>query len=131
MPNTKKRAKYSWTGDNWRPSSEAEQALDAQRDRQVQARLGVVQLRPRDLPDAVEPVAQRVRVHAQPPRRRLLLALLQVGLQGGDQVAAPQAVVVDQGAEVAVHELDQPVVADAGQEAGQPELGLTGLLAGV
>ena len=60
---------------------EAEQAVHPQRDRHVQPGLRVVEVHPRDLPDPVQPVAQRVRVDLEPARGPLLLALLQVRLQ--------------------------------------------------
>src|SRR5438128_7289446 len=101
----------------------AEQRLDPQRYRQVQARLGIFQVQPRDLADAVEAVAERVGMDAQPLRGVLLLACLEVGAQGRDQGALTSAVVLDQRPEMATAVVDKALIAHRGQKPGQPELG--------
>src|SRR5882672_5241936 len=64
-----------------------QQGLHAQRDRQVEAGFGVFEVDAADLADAVEPVAQRVGVDAQALGRLLLLARLEIGPEGRDEVA--------------------------------------------
>src|SRR5215471_5171419 len=101
---------------------QTQQALDAQGYREVEARLCVFQFGARDLANPIETVAQRIGVDAEPAGGGLLLTLLEVCLQGGDQAAVSGSVVLYQRSGVAVREFDQSVVADAGQQTGQAEL---------
>src|SRR5450759_393793 len=100
-------------------SSHAQEGLDTKRNREVEARLGVFEVDSADLPDAVEPVAERVGVNAQPLGRLLLLPCLEVGAQRGDQVAFARAVVLDERPEMPAAVIDQSLVGDRGEEAGE------------
>src|SRR5450759_4456702 len=101
---------------------EAQQGLDPERDGQVQARFGILEIDAADLADAIEPVAEGVGVDAQPRRRLLLLTGLEVGAQRGDEVSLARAVVLDEGPEVPAAVVDQALVADRGQKPGQAPL---------
>src|SRR5206468_12364671 len=89
-----------------------QQGLDAKSHREVEARLRVLEIEARDLADAVEAVAERVRVDAQALRGVLLLPGLQVGAEGGHERALAGGVVLGQRAEVAAAVVDQALVAD-------------------
>src|SRR5260370_29337245 len=68
-------------------ASHAQKRLDPQGDGEVEARSRVLQGDAADLADAIEAVAKRVRVHAQPGRRLLLLARLAVRAPPGPQAS--------------------------------------------
>src|SRR5256886_8449382 len=74
----------------------SQKGLNSERDREVEPGFGVFQVQAGDLADPVEAVAQRVRVHAEPLRRVLLLAGFQVGPERGDQGALAGGVVLDE-----------------------------------
>src|SRR5258708_39187212 len=101
----------------------ARERLPAERHREFQARPGALEAAPADLADALEPVAERVRVHAQVLRRVLLLARLEVGAERGDQVPLAGAVVLDKRPEMPAAVVDQALVRDRGEEPGEAELG--------
>src|SRR5581483_12314143 len=101
---------------------QTEQRLDPDRDGQVEARLGILEFGAGDLADAVEPVAERVGMDLQPARGRLLLTGLQVGLERLDEATAALPVVLVERSQVAAGELDQALVVDRSQQAGEPEL---------
>src|SRR5690348_1283583 len=102
---------------------QAEKRLDPQRHRQVEASFRVLEVEAGDLADAVEPVAQRVRMHAQALRGLLLLAGLEVGAQRRHERRLARGVVLDQRAEVAPAVVDEPLVTDRREQAGEAELG--------
>src|SRR6266850_2449612 len=109
-----------WRNVMW--SSHTQEGLHPQRDRQVEAGFGVLEVDGADLADAVEPVAQRVRVHAQPLGGLLLLARLEVGPEGSDEVALARGVVLDERPKMPPAVVDQPLIGDRGKQPGQPEL---------
>src|ERR671924_48617 len=71
---------------------QAQKGLDAQRDREVEACLGIFEVEAGDLPDPLQAVAKRVRVDPQPLSGLLLLARLEVRAKRGDERAFPRAV---------------------------------------
>src|SRR2546421_6246302 len=101
----------------------SQKGLNAQRNREVEPGFGVFEVQTGDLPDTVEAVAKRVRVHAELLRRVLLLAGFEVGPERGDQGALAGGVVLDERTEVAPAVVDEALVADGGEQPGQPELG--------
>src|SRR5438270_9457575 len=103
-------------------SLHAQQRLDTQGDSKVEAGLWVLQVDAADLANAVEAIAKRVRVHAQPRRRLLLLARLEVCAQRRHQAALARAVVLHQGTEMAPAVVDEPLVGDGGEQAREAEL---------
>src|ERR1700674_1240154 len=117
-------AGYSQTGTvglAW--TLEAQESLDPKSHGEVEARLRVLEVDPADLADAVEPVAERVRVHPQLLSRLLLLARLEKGAQRGHQVPFAGGVVLDQGPEMPAAVVDQAFVGHRGEEPGQTQLG--------
>src|ERR1041385_3919019 len=104
-------------------SLHAKQRLDAQRHREIEPGLGILQVEACDLTDPFEPVPKRVGVHTKALRCLLLLAGLEVGTQSRHQRALARAVVLDEGTEVAAAVVDQPLVAYRGEQAREPQLG--------
>src|SRR6266571_8902364 len=96
--------------------------LHPQGDGEVESGLGILQVEAGDLPDPFEAVAQRVRMDAEALGRMLLLPRLEVRPQRGDERSLAGAVVLDQRSEMAPAVVDQPLVADRGEEAGEPQL---------
>src|SRR5205085_6073383 len=105
------------------PLSHAQQRLHAQRHGEIQARLRLLELETADLADAVESVAQRVGVHAQPLRRFLLLACLEIGTQRRDEAAVARAVVLHERTEKPLRVVDEPLIRNSREKARKPELG--------
>src|SRR5207237_8158400 len=97
-------------------SLHSQKGLNAQRNGQVQARLRVFEIQARDLADAIEAVAERVGVDAQPVCGLLLLAGFKVGAESGDERALARAVVLYQRAEVAPAVVHQALAADRGEQ---------------
>src|SRR5207302_8382477 len=103
-------------------SLHAQQRLDTQGDSKVEAGLWVLQVDAADLANAVEAVAKRVRVHAQPRRRLLLLARLEVCAQRRHQAALAWAVVLHQGPGTAPAVGAAPLVGDGRPQARRATL---------